>query len=292
MHSGYVVTNGIRLFFLEDGRPSDPLVLFCHGFPQLGWSWRHQLGPVSAAGFRAVAVDMPGYGRSDKPDVTYDVVWLASVIAGAIPGLGHERAVVVGHDFGGAVAWPLARLHPDRVAGVVGVNMPDLPHLPVPPLELLRAVRPERPNYMVQFQDRGPAEFFAELDMRGFLEMFFRTRTTVNVAAFPDDVLGVYLEAFAPSGAITPPLEYYRNLDRNWELMAPYADVKVSVPCLMITTDGDPVLTPSMTEGMEERVPDLQRVHIEDCGHYTPEERPAETTAALLDYLRRLPAWA
>lgn len=286
-----MVANGIRLFSLEDGRPSDPLVLFCHGFPQLAWAWRHQLPPVAEAGFRAVAVDMPGYGHSDKPDVAYDVVWLASVLAGAISGLGHDRAVVVGHDFGGAVAWPLARLHPDRVSGVVGVNMPDLAHLPVPPVELLRSARPDRPNYMVQFQDRGAAEFFAELDMRGFLEMFFRTRTTVNVDAFPDDVLAVYLDALAPTGAITPPLEYYRNLDRNWELMAAYAEVEIEVPCLMITTAGDPVLTPAMSEGMEERVPDLQRAHIENCGHYTPEECPREMTAALLDYLRRLPAW-
>lgn len=292
MRRGYVVTNGVRLHFLEAGPVAGPLVLFCHGFPQLGWSWRHQLGPVGEAGFHAVAIDMPGYGRSDKPDVAYDVVWLAATVAGAIPGLGHERAVVVGHDFGGAVAWPLARLHPRRVAGVVGVNMGDLPHLPVPPVALLAAARPERPNYMVQFQERPAAEFFAELDMRGFLELFFRTRTTVNVDAFPDDVLDVYEEAFAPRGAITPPLEYYRNLDRNWELMAPYADVRIEVPCLMITTDGDPVLTPAFTEGMEERVPDLERVTIADCGHYTPEERPGQTTGAVLGYLRRLPAWS
>lgn len=266
-------------------------MLFCHGFPQLAWSWRHQVGPVGEAGFHAVAVDMPGYGRSDKPDVTYDVVWLAATMAGVVPSLGHERVVLVGHDWGGAVVWPLARLHPERVAGVAGVNMPDVPRAPAPPVDLLRALRPERPNYMVQFQERGPAEFFAELDVRGFLELFFRTRTTVNLDAFPDDVIDVYEEAFSPSGALTPPLEYYRNLDRNWELMAPYAGARIEVPCLMITTDGDPVLTPALSEGMEERVPELERVHITECGHYTPEERPEETTAALLSYLRRLPPW-
>lgn len=289
MRTGYVVTNGMRLFTLAAGRPGAPLVVFCHGFPQLAWSWRHQIEPVAAAGYHAVALDMPGYGRSDKPDVAYDVMFLAATVAGAIRALSPTPAVVVGHDFGGAVAWPLARLHPEVVAGVVGVNMPDLPHLPVAPIELLSAARPDRPNYMVQFQQPGAAEFFAELSIRGFLELFFRTRTTVNVDAFPDEVLDVYEEAFSPAGALTPPLDYYRNLDRNWEQMAPYAGTTVDVPCLMITTDGDPILTPALTEGMEERVPDLMRVEIPDCGHYTPEERPEQTTAALLEYLSRFP---
>jgi len=285
MRSAYLITNGVRLHALEAGRRGNPLVVFCHGFPQLGWSWRHQLGPVGDAGYHAVAIDMPGYGRSDKPDVTYDVVWLAETVAGVAGALGHDRAVFVGHDWGGAVVWSLARLHADRVAAVVGVNMADVPRLSVPPVGLLRSVRPERPNYMVQFQDRGPAEFFAELDVRGFLELFFRTRTTVNVDAFPDDVLDVYEAAFSPAGALTPPLDYYRNLDRNWELMADHAEVRVEAPALMITTDGDPILTPALTDGMEERVPHLRRVHITECGHYTPEERPAQTTTAILDFL-------
>ncbi|MBI2168523.1 MAG: alpha/beta fold hydrolase [Actinobacteria bacterium] len=292
LRTGYVVANGVRVFYAEAGRQADPLVLFCHGFPQLSFAWRHQLPPVAEAGFRAVAIDMPGYGRSDKPDVSYDVVWLAGVLAGLVPALGHERAVFVGHDWGGAVVWPLARLHAEVVAGVAGINMPDLPHLPVAPVELIRAARPERPNYMVQFQERGAAEFFLELDVDGFLEMMFRTRTTVNVAAFTDEAMAVYAEAFRPDGALTPPLEYYRNLDRNWELTAHLADTKIEVPCLMVTTDGDPMLTPAMAEGMEERVPDLERVHITECGHYTPEERPAELTAALLGFLSRLSRWA
>lgn len=287
---GYVVTNGIRLHYLSSGRPTDPLVVFCHGFPQLGWSWRHQLGPVARAGYHAVALDMPGYGRSDKPDVAYDVGFLAACVAGVVPAFGKERAVLVGHDFGGAVVWPLARLHPEVVAGVVGVNMPDLPPLAVPPLDVLRSVRPERPNYIVQFQEPVAPEFFAELSIRGFLELFFRTRTTVNLAAFPDEVLDVYEAAFSPRGALTAPIDYYRNLDRNWQLMAPYADVRIEAPCLMISADGDPILTPALSAGMEDRVPDLQRVEIAECGHYTPEERPGETTAALLSYLARVPA--
>lgn len=285
----YVATNGVRLLALEAGE--GPLVLFLHGFPQLGWCWRHQLGPVAEAGFRAVAVDLPGYGRSDKPEVGYDVRWLADTLVGVVPALGHERAVVVGHDWGGLLVWPMARWHRRRVAGVVGVNTPDLPRGSRPPTESLRELSGGRPNYMLQFQDRGAAEFFVELDVDGFADMMFRSRVTVNTEAFPDDVVRVYADALRPLGAVTPPLEYYRNLDRNWELTAELADVPVGQPALMVSADRDPVLAPVLSEGMEERVPDLTRATIHDCGHFTPEERPAELNAALLEWLRRLDPW-
>ena len=117
-------------------------------------------------------------------------------------------------------------------------------------------------------------------------------RTTKNPDAFPPEVLDVYKDAFRPQGALTPPIEYYRNMDRNWELTAAIADRKIDVPCLMISAADDPVLTPAMTIGMEERVPDLERVIIENCGHWTQQERPEETTAAMLAYLDRLPRWS
>ena len=114
-----VVTNGIRLFCVEDGPPSGPLVLFVHGWPEFWWSWRHQLPALAGAGYHAVALDLPGYGRSDKPDVTYDEEWVNTTIAGLVPALGHERAVVVGHDWGGLLVWPFARRFPGRTA-IVG----------------------------------------------------------------------------------------------------------------------------------------------------------------------------
>ena len=120
-----------------------------------------------------------------------------------------------------------------------------------------------------------------------FVEMIFGA-TTQNPDAFPPAVLDVYKDAFRPHGALTPPIDYYRNMDRNWELMAPYAERKIEVPCLMVSARNDPVLTPEMTAGMEERVPDLERVIIEDCGHWTQQEKPAELTQAMLAYLQRL----
>ena len=295
MHSRYVTTNGIRLHCLEDGPVDGPLVLLLHGFPELAYSWRHQVPALGAAGYHVVAPDLPGYGRSDKPDVTYDCEWIDACLVGVADALGHDRFVVAGHDWGGILVWIMARQYPDRIAGVIGLNTPDVPRPPVPPVQLLRQIFVDEPIYMIQFQEPGLAEWVLGTWGRGtddFLEMVFGATAAADGDAFPPDVLDVYKEAFRPAGALTPPIEYYRNLDRNWELTAPIADRTIDVPCLMISAADDPVLPPALTAGMEERVPDLERVVIDRCGHWTQQERPAETTAAMLAYLDRLPRWA
>jgi pimeloyl-ACP methyl ester carboxylesterase len=288
---GYVITNGVRLYYVEQG--TGPLVLLCHGFPELSYAWRHQLQPLADAGFHVVAVDLPGYGRSDKPDVHYDIEWVNACLAGVITGLGHERAVMVGHDWGGLLVWPFARRYPERTAGVIGVNTPDLPRTPIPMVEMLRQVFPDDPPYIVQFQEPGVAEWVFSWG-RGaddFVDMIFVNEMTKNPDAFPPEVLEVYKAAFRPVGAMTPPIDYYRNMDRNWHLTAAIADRLVEVPCLMICAENDPVLTPAMAEGMEARVPNLEKVLIANCGHWTQQERPDETNAAMLAYLRRLTPW-
>jgi pimeloyl-ACP methyl ester carboxylesterase len=294
VRSRYVTTNGIRLFCLEAGPPAGPLVLLLHGFPELAYSWRYQVAALGAAGFHVVAPDLPGYGRSDKPDVTYDCDWIDATLMGVVDACGADRVVIAGHDWGGILVWTMARQYPDRIAGVIGVNTPDLPRSPVPPVALLRQIFVDTPIYIIQFQERGIAEWVLGTWGRGsddFVEMIFGA-TTQNADAFPPDVLDVYKDAFRPQGALTPPIEYYRNLDRNWELTAAIADRKIEVPCLMISAADDPVLTPAMTAGMEERVPNLDRVVIEQCGHWTQQERPEETSAAMLAYLQTLPSWS
>jgi pimeloyl-ACP methyl ester carboxylesterase len=292
MRERYVVTNGIRLYCCEAGPLDGPLVLLFHGFPELAYSWRAQVEALGDAGYHVVAPDLPGYGRSDKPDVTYDSEWVNACLVGLVGAFGHERAVVAGHDWGGILVWTMARRYPETIAGVIGVNTPDLPRTPVPPVQLLRQIFADTPIYIIQFQARGVAEWVLSWG-RGaddFVEMIFGA-TTFEPGAFTDADLEVYKQAFRPAGALTPPIEYYRNMDRNWELTADLADRKVEVPCLMICAENDPVLTPAMAEGMEERVPDLERVVIERCGHWTQQERPAETTAAMLRYLNRLERW-
>jgi len=293
MQGRYVVANGIRLWCLESGPPDGPLVLLLHGFPEIAYSWRHQMGPLGAAGFHVIAPDLPGYGKSDKPDVTYDCEWVNGTLMALVDAFGAERVVIAGHDWGGILVWTMARQYPERVAGVIRVNTPDMHRPRLPPVQLLRAIFPD-PIYIVQFQDRGVAEWVLSWGGRphdDFIDLMFASPVTVNPDAFPPEVLDVYKRAYRGAGALTPPIEYYRNMDRNWELTAEIADRTIDVPCLMISADKDPVLTPAMTAGMEERVPDLERIVIADCGHWTQQERPQETTAAMLAYLRRQPTW-
>jgi pimeloyl-ACP methyl ester carboxylesterase len=289
MRERFVVTNGIRLFCFEAGPADGPLVLLFHGFPEIAYSWRFQVDALGAAGYHVVAPDLPGYGRSDKPDVTYDSEWVNACLLGLVDALGHERAVIAGHDWGGLLVWTMVRRYPGRIAGVIGVNTPDLPRSPMPPVQVLRQIFVDQPIYIIQFQEPGVAEWVFSWG-RGaddFVDMIFGA-TSHNPDAFGPDVLEVYKQAFRPVGALTPPIEYYRNLDRNWELTADIADRKVEVPCLMIMAENDPVLTPMMAEGMEERVPDLEKVLIRDCGHWTQQERPQETADAMRAYLDRL----
>ena len=289
MTPGYVVANGIRVFYVSAG--DGPLVLLCHGFPETHFSWRHQLEPIARAGFRAVAIDMPGYGRSDKPDVTYDVTWLTACLAGVIPGLSHERAVMVGHDWGAMLVWSFARLHPERTAGVIGMNVPDLPRFDVPPIELFKMLGSKSVQYMIDFQERGTAEESIESDLDTFLEKTFKGFGTVHKEVFTDEVMEHYRAALRPKGAITPLLEYYRNMDRNWELMEPYDDIKIEVPSMMIGAAGDKILPPEMADGMETRVVNLTKVVVEDCGHWTQQEQPEVATRHILDHLEEVGRW-
>jgi len=292
VRSRYVTTNGIRLYCMEAGPDDGPPVLLLHGFPELAYSWRQQLADLGAAGYHVIAPDLPGYGRSDKPDVTYDCDWIDATLMGVVDAIGAEQVVIAGHDWGGILVWIMARQYPERVAGVIGVNTPDLPRSPIPPVQLMRQIFVDTPIYIIQFQERGLAEWVLETWGRGvddFVEMIF-TATTHN-QVFTLEVLDVYKRAFRPRGALTPPIEYYRNMDRNWELTKDIADRTVDVPCLMISAADDPVLTPAMTAGMEERVPNLERVIIEHCGHWTQQEQPEATSAAMLAYLEKLPRW-
>jgi pimeloyl-ACP methyl ester carboxylesterase len=285
----YVVTNGIRLFLVEDGPHDGPLVLLVHGWPEFWWSWRFQLPALGVAGYHVVAVDLPGYGRSDKPDTVYDEAFVNTCLAGVTTALGHTQTVIVGHDWGGLLVWAFARRFPTVTAGVVGVNTPDLPHGAMSVVQLLRMAFPDQPPYIVQFQEYGPAEHFLGADVEAWLR-FVYIGAAVHPEVFTDDVIARYVEQFQPLGAVTPPIEYYRNLDRNWKLRADLPEI-VDAPALMISATGDPVLTPAMAEGMEARVPNVRKVLIDDCGHWTQQEQPDLTNRALLEFLDALPRW-
>ncbi|HZQ27744.1 MAG TPA: alpha/beta hydrolase [Acidimicrobiales bacterium] len=287
MKERFITTNRMRLFGMDAGR--GPLVVLLHGWPEFWWSWRHQIPVLAEAGFRVVAVDLPGYGRSDKPDTIYDEHWVNQCIAGLVEELGASRAVVAGHDWGGLLAWPFARRYPELTAGVIGVNTPDFPRSPEPPVQLMRKIF-ETPNYIVQFQERGPAEWFLGNDVRAWLQAVFRGPAAHRTEVFTDDVIDHYVEQFLPLGAVTPPIEYYRNMDRNWAAQADLAEV-IDAPALMIMAEHDPVLTPASAEGMEARVPNVRKVLVQDCGHWTQQEQPDAVNTAMVEFLQSLPSW-
>lgn len=285
----YITTNGIRLYGVEAGE--GPLVLLLHGFPEFWWSWHYQLEKLAEAGFKAVAIDLPGYGRSDKPDTRYDIAFLQECIAGVPRHFGRERMAIAGHDWGGIIVWAFARFHPELVAAVIGINTPDIPRPSAPPLQILRRINPDQPIYIVQFQTPGAAEYFIERDIEAFFRLMFLGPVTRRREAFTDEVIALYCEQFRPYGSLTPPLDYYRNLDRNWEITEAVAQRKVEAPALMIMAQNDPVLTPAMADGMEKRVPNLKKVLIEDCGHWTQLEQPERTAEAMVEFLRSIPPW-
>src|SRR5262245_9249721 len=153
-----IATNGINLHVAEAGE--GPLVLLCHGFPESWYSWRHQLPALAAAGYRAVAPDMRGYGRSDAPAEIdkYTVFHLVGDMLGLCDALGEKQAVIVGHDWGSIVAWTAALLRPDRFRGVVGMSVPFFPRLPMSPLAMFKAAAGENFMYILYFQEPGKAE--------------------------------------------------------------------------------------------------------------------------------------
>lgn len=301
-----------------------PLVLLCHGFPECWYSWRHQLTALAAAGYHAVAPDMRGYGRTDAPAPVdaYTIMHLVGDMTGLLSALGEQQAVIVGHDWGSIVAWSAALLRPDRFRAVVGMSVPFLPRMPVKPTTMMRAMAGDRFLYILYFQEPGKAE--AELDPRaretmagilytasgsiepghvkrmvelpksaGFLDAMVQPE--ILPGWLSKDDLEVYVGEFERTG-FRGGLNWYRNFDRNWELLAPFADLKIKVPALFVGGLRDAVVTGPEFAGESPTVQmlgsfcdDLRgKVLIEGAGHWNQQEAPEQTNTALLDFLADL----
>ena len=293
-------------------------VLLCHGFPELWYSWRHQIPALAEAGFRVIAPDQRGYGGTDAPEAidAYTIHHLVGDLTGLLDALEIDKAVIVGHDWGGFVVWQMALLAPHRVAGVVGVNTPFFPRSPVNPLDMMRAMSQGQFHYILYFQEPGVAERELEQDVRRSLRGFYQAPNRDAVEEFrkaPSGVFGpsgggildrlpdaphgdfltaedfdVFARAFEKTG-FRPGLNWYRNFGRNWEMTAYLAGARVTQPALMITAELDFVLRPEMADGMEAWVPNLRRtVLVPGSGHWTQQEKPREVNAALIDFLREV----
>lgn len=324
-----VEANNIRINIAEQGR--GPLVLLCHGFPETWYSWRHQLGALAAAGFHAVAPDMRGYGRSDRPEAIdqYTIFHLVGDLIGVLDALVAKSAVVVGHDVGASVAWQAAQMRPDRVRAVVGLSVPFRPRATVRPTSAMPRTA-DAEFYMLYFQEPGVAEAEFELDPRATLRNMLYGASGDGVAAaraaaaasgaapnlamvpkggrfmrgpgapatlpawLTETDIDFYAGEFRRTG-FRGPLGYYRNLDRNWEIQAALSGAQVTVPALYIAGDRDfMVSAPGMDQliaNLKHFVPALRRVQmLPGCGHWTQQERAGEVNAALLEFLRSLPA--
>jgi pimeloyl-ACP methyl ester carboxylesterase len=288
-----------------------PLVLLLHGFPESWYSWRHQLTALAAAGYHAVAPDQRGYGETDAPADAgeYTMLHLTGDVIALMDALGEEQAVVAGHDWGAPVAWHTALFRPDRVRGVVGLSVPYRPRGSAPPIATLRQHLGDG-FYMVYFQQPGVAD--AELS-RDPATTFRRVLCSLagegtpmtliprgggflDAAVEPDDLPGwltqqdidTYVAQYAGNG-FTGPLNWYRNLDRNWELTGAWQHAPIGVPSLFVAGEKDPVLGFISPDGIASALPGLTRsVILPGCGHWTQQERPAEVTAAMIAFLRGL----
>jgi pimeloyl-ACP methyl ester carboxylesterase len=318
-----VETNGIRLHVAEEG--TGPLVVLCHGFPESWYSWRHQLGALAEAGFHAVAPDMRGYGDTDCPEQIdeYTLLHLVGDIVGLLDAFGEESAVIAGHDWGAPVAWHAALLRPDRFRGVIGLSVPFRPRGQVPPTTAM----PQNDNaifYQLYFQSPGVAEKELERDVRLTVRKMLYSasgeapRRESGVAAADDTGMvprqggflsrmvdpaslpswlteadvEFYTRQFASTG-FRGGLNWYRNIDRNWELLAPFAGARVMVPALYVAGDRDLVVR---FRGMDQLIPNLAKcvpqlrrtIMLSDCGHWTQQERADEVNAAMIEFLQSL----
>jgi pimeloyl-ACP methyl ester carboxylesterase len=310
--------NGIELAYYEVGPRRGVPVVLCHGFPETAFSWRHQLKALEAAGRWAIAIDGRGYGLSSRPPRVedYDMEHLTGDLVGLLDHLGVEKAIFVGHDWGGFVVWQMPLMHPDRCAGIVGLNTPFQVRLGMDPIALFRKVYGDE-MYIVWFQTPEEPDALLAQDVAKTMRFFMRAGEGLKPDSQPqtqgrssfafgetlkrydpqadqrqflsNEELAVFVEAFRRTG-FTGPINWYRNFTRNWERSEGLPQRIDRIPCLMITAEHDPVLRPSMADGMGEHISDLETVMIKGSGHWTQQERPDEVNRIILGWLgRRFP---
>lgn len=318
-----IETNGIKIRAAVRGE--GPLVVMVHGFPESWYSWRHQMGPIAAAGFTACAIDVRGYGGTDKPHAVeaYAMKEMTADVAGVVEALSPGKpAVLMGHDWGAPIVWHTAVLHPDKVRAVAGLSVPYYARPPAPLNQIFKAMYTDQNKffYMAYFQQEGVAEAEFEADVRGALRRLYfassansdgrwgvpnKTANEPMLTGLPDPDpfpawltpadIDYYVGEFERSG-FRGPINRYRNFERDWTMMGGVADAVVHQPSLFVAGEKDMVLKmfgdgaiESMTARMREVLSDLRGVHIiPNAGHWTQQETPVETTRILIDWLATL----
>ncbi|MFI5983739.1 alpha/beta fold hydrolase [Streptomyces sp. NPDC051555] len=306
-----------RIHLVEQG--TGPLVLLVHGFPESWYSWRHQLPALAAAGYRAVAIDVRGYGRSSAPHETdaYRMAELVADNAAVVEALGERSAVVIGHDWGASIAAASALVRPDLFRAVGLLSIPYAPRGGPKPSELFARMGGEEEFYVSYFQEPGRAEAEIEPDVRGWLAGFYAALSGDTMPAagapaphfvrrggtlrerFPTDRspawlgesdLDFYAGEFERTG-LRAALSRYRNMDRDWEDLAGFDGAPIPQPSLYIggALDASTTWLAAAIEAHSTTLPGLTSSRIlEGCGHWIQQERPAETNQLLTDWLATL----
>ena len=305
-----ISAGGIEIFLREQGE--GPLVVLCHGWPELSYSWRHQIPAIAAAGFRVAAPDMRGFGRTSAPaDINaYSIFDQVGDMVALVAALGEKHAVIVGHDWGAPVAWHAAMFRPDVFKAVAGLSVPPPFRGRGRPLDSLRESGITN-FYWQYFQTPGVAEAEFERDvalsMRTLLGRGFSDPASLFVEdgkgflgepranrPLPDWLseadLAHFTETYRTSG-FRGGLNWYRNIDRNWELTAPWQGARIHQPSLFIAGSRDSVITgligAKRVADMERVLPNLrQKLIIDGAAHWIQQERPDEVNAALIAFLK------
>lgn len=308
-----------RIHLVEQG--TGPLVLLVHGFPESWYSWRHQLPVLAAAGYRAVALDVRGYGRSSKPAATdaYRMRELVADNVSVVRALGEESAVIVGHDWGATIAAHSALLRPEVFRAVGLLSVPYAPPGGPRPSDVFAGMGGDEEFYVAYFQEPGRAEAEIEPDVRGWLAGFYAALSADTMPApeapdphfvsrggtlrdrFPigqlpawlsEKDLDVYAGEFERTG-LTGALNRYRNMDRDWADLAPFNGAPLTQPSLFIGggLDASTTWLADAIKAYPDTLPGLVASHLLDgCGHWIQQERPAEVGRLLTDWLAGLPA--
>lgn len=309
-----VATNGIELHVVEAGPADGFPVVLSHGFPELSYSWRHQVPALAEAGYRVICPDQRGYGRSDRPEAVedYDIHHLTGDLLGLLDEAGHERAAFVGHDWGAMVVNGVAALYPERCAAVMTMSVPLLPRGGIAPTELFKMAFGDSFFYMLYFQEPGvadadlgrdPADTMTRMlagltvpdggqldasglsapDGTGFVDRL--PKPDGLPAWLSQDELDHYIAEFTRTG-FTGGISWYRNLDRNWATTAQLDGHRLEMPAAFVTGVNDPVNLMSPAAVMEGYVQDLRFTRFVDgAGHWVQQEKPDDVNAALLEFL-------
>lgn len=307
-----VSTNGINMHIASIG--TGPVILFLHGFPELWYSWRHQLLSLSSLGYRCIAPDLRGFGDTDAPPSTtqYTILHLVGDLVGLLDSLGIDQVFLVGHDWGAIVAWHLCLFRPDRIKALVNSSVVFSPRNPhKKPVERYRELLGDD-FYICRFQESGEIEEdFAQTGTANVIKRFLSSRSSkpprvpkeIGFRGLPDipnlpswlseEDINYYASKFNQKG-FTGGLNYYRCLDLNWELTAPWTGLQIKVPVKFIVGDQDITYNfPGVKEfihngGLKKFVPFLQEVVLmEGVGHFLTLEKPEEVSAHIYDFIKK-----